>query len=172
MPYRLCKFLSPVAVWLAVCVVVGLAGRDPGHWIPHGGRCELHFSSDGRRLALVGYSWWRDQWQPKEPPKEACTWLGLFNLSPPQFLYAYALDSFISLSPDGKRLAVWHGNVVRLLDAEQHRELPILKSIGWCNMAASNAAIVSDWSRVVLVTDDSKLFLWSIPKPLDLGEKK
>ena len=38
-----------------------------------------------------------------------CSLLFLFNLSPPQFLNAYDLGSFISLSPDGKRLAVRHG---------------------------------------------------------------
>ena len=49
------------------------------------------------------------------------------------------------------------------MDAEQNRELPPLKSIGWCNMAATNVPVVTivpDWSRVVIV-DGSKVFLWA-----------
>jgi len=169
-------------------------------------RTEIHFSNDEKRVALVGYSLSgqnrNGQVVGRGGQEELRVWIGVFDVSPPRFLYEFwgettkkdvyeveTIPDVLSFSPDGKRIAMlkgertgWHKTKgeVRILDAEQRRELPVLKSLTWFGMLTSYAVVSPDWSRVVIVDPsssshhmfDDRVWVWNIPEPVDLRAAK
>ena len=98
----------------------------------------------------------------------------------------YAEDgTFVSLSPDGKRVALFKNGSISIWSISPRQKLPILRSISWCctemSEDDSDTRIVMspDWTHVAMWESPeeqepdfdekgSGFFYWSIPAPLDV----